>query len=75
MDDTTGGTHVSLVIAGHHDISLEEAESRRTDAAQQAALLGAVRPVSDRIGTLVADHLAVHDAAIGRVLDRFGVTD
>ena len=61
MDDATGGTHVSLVIAGHYRISLEEAEARKTDPAQQAALLGVVRPVFDKIGTLVADHLAVHD--------------
>ncbi|TVP71668.1 MAG: ethanolamine utilization protein EutJ [Nitriliruptor sp.] len=61
MDDATGGTHVSLVIAGHLGISLEEAEARKTDPAQQAGLFGVVRPVFDKIGTLVADHLAVHE--------------
>ena len=63
MDDATGGTHVSLVIAGHLGISLEEAEARKTDPAQQAGLLGVVRPVFDKIGTLVAGHLAGHDVA------------
>ena len=61
MDDATGGTHVSLVIAGHLGISLGEAEARKTDPAQQAGLFGVVRPVFDKIGTLIADHLAVHD--------------
>lgn len=61
MDDPTGGTHVSLVIAGHLGISLEEAETRKTDPAQQAGLFGVVRPVFDKIGTLVAGHLADHD--------------
>jgi ethanolamine utilization protein EutJ len=62
-DDATGGTHVSLVIAGHFGISLEEAEARKTDPAQQAGLFGVVRPVFEKIGTLVADHLAAHDVS------------
>jgi ethanolamine utilization protein EutJ len=63
MDDATGGTHVSLVIAGHLGISLEEAEARKTDPEQQAGLFGVVRPVFEKMGTLVADHLAAHDVA------------
>ena len=60
-DEATGGTHVSLVIAGHHRISLEEAEARKTDPGQQGALLGVVRPVFDKIATIVARHLADHE--------------
>ena len=60
-DDPTGGTHVSLVLAGHLGISLEEAEAVKTDPARQAALLPVIRPVFDKIGILVADHLADHD--------------
>lgn len=60
-DEATGGTHVSLVIAGHHRITLEEAEARKTDPDQQPALLGVVRPVFDKIATIVARHLADHE--------------
>lgn len=59
-DEATGGTHVSLVIAGHHGISLEEAEARKTDPDQQPALFGIIRPVFDKIATIVARHLADH---------------
>ncbi len=60
-DEATGGTHVSLVIAGHHGVSLEEAEARKTDPGQQPGLLGVIRPVFDKIATIVARHLADHD--------------
>lgn len=59
-DEATGGTHVSLVVAGHHGISLEAAESRKTDPAEQPALLGVVRPVFEKIATIVARHLAAY---------------
>ncbi|TVR21706.1 MAG: ethanolamine utilization protein EutJ [Nitriliruptor sp.] len=59
-DEATGGTHVSLVIAGHHGITLEAAEARKTDPDQQAGLLGVVRPVFDKIATIVARHLGDH---------------
>lgn len=57
MDEPTGGTHVSLVLAGGLGISLEEAERVKTDPDRQAALLPRVRPVFDRIASIVADHL------------------
>ena len=59
-DEATGGTHVSLVIAGHHGITLEQAEARKTDPDQQAELLGVVRPVFEKIAGIVARHLADH---------------
>ena len=60
QDEATGGTHVTLVVAGHLGVSIEEAESRKTDPDQQAALLGVVRPVFDKIATIVARHLDGH---------------
>jgi ethanolamine utilization protein EutJ len=60
-DEPTGGTHVSLVLAGGLGISLEEAERVKTDPDRQAALLPRVRPVFERIATIVADHLEGHE--------------
>lgn len=60
MDEPTGGTHVSLVLAGGLGISLEEAERVKTDPDRQAALLPRVRPVFDRIASIVAHHLDGH---------------
>jgi ethanolamine utilization protein EutJ len=59
-DEATGGTHFSLVIAGAHGISFEEAERRKTDPAQQAELLPLVRPVMEKVGTIVARHVRRH---------------
>jgi ethanolamine utilization protein EutJ len=60
-DEPTGGTHVSLVLAGGLGLSLEEAERVKTDPDRQADLLPRVRPVFDKIATIVARHLDTHD--------------
>jgi len=60
-DEPTGGTHVSLVLTGGLGISLEEDEQLKTDPDRQAALFPRVRPVFERIATIVSDHLAGHE--------------
>jgi ethanolamine utilization protein EutJ len=57
-DEPTGGTHFSLVIAGAHKISFEEAEERKCDPAEQPMLLPLVRPVMEKIATIVAGQVA-----------------
>lgn len=61
-DEPTGGTHVSLVIAGARRVPLEEAERMKTDPARQPELFPLVRPVFEKVATIVADHLAGPDA-------------
>lgn len=56
-DEATGGTHMSLVIAGGANISFEAAEAQKTDLAQQSRLFPIVRPVMEKMGTIVANHL------------------
>ena len=60
MDEPTGGTHLSLVLAGGLGIDLAEAERRKTDPAEQEALAPLVRPVLEKIGSIVAGHIAGH---------------
>ena len=57
-DEPTGGRHVSLVIAGAYGIDFDEAEARKVDPAWQPLLLGVVRPVFEKVGTIVASHVA-----------------
>jgi ethanolamine utilization protein EutJ len=59
-DEATGGTHFSLVIAGAKNISFERAEALKTDPAQQPALFDLVRPVMEKVGAIVARHVAGH---------------
>lgn len=56
-DEPTGGTHFTLVIAGALNLSFEEAERLKTDAAQHPRLFPLVRPVMEKVGTIVARHI------------------
>ena len=60
-DEATGGTHFSLVIAGALNISFEDAEKLKTDAREQDRLYPLVRPVMEKVGTIVARHILHHD--------------
>lgn len=53
-DEPTGGTHLSLVIAGALGISFEEAEALKKDPAEQQRLFPVVRPVMEKVATIVA---------------------
>ena len=57
-DEATGGTHFSLVIAGAKDISFEAAEQMKVDPNEQARLFPAVRPVMEKVASIVAHHVA-----------------
>jgi ethanolamine utilization protein EutJ len=60
-DEPTGGTHFSLVIAGAKNISFEEAEAMKTDPRRQAALFPVVRPVMEKVGSIVRRHITGHN--------------
>ncbi len=53
-DEATGGTHFTLVIAGALGIGVEEAERLKTDPREQKRLLPLVRPVMEKVATIVA---------------------
>jgi len=53
-DEATGGTHLTLVIAGALGISYDEAEALKQDPAEQTRLFPVVRPVMEKVATIVA---------------------
>jgi ethanolamine utilization protein EutJ len=57
-DEPTGGRHLSLVVAGAYGVPFETAEARKTDPAWQGELFPVVLPVLEKIGTIVARHVA-----------------
>ena len=57
-DEATGGTHVTLVIAGALKKSIEDAETFKRERGEEA--WGIVRPVFEKMTDIVADHLANH---------------
>ncbi len=59
-DEATGGTHFSLVIAGADDISFEDAEKMKLDPDEQSRLFPFIRPVMEKVASIVARHVADH---------------
>lgn len=57
-DEPTGGTHFSLVIAGAKNISFELAEEIKKDPKEQVHLLPVVRPVMEKVGSIISRHVA-----------------
>lgn len=57
-DEPTGGTHFSLVIAGALGISFEEAEALKTDPREQTRLLPVVRPVMEKVASIVVRNVS-----------------
>ena len=57
-DEPTGGTHFSLVIAGAKNISFEQAEELKKDPNEQGSLLSVVRPVMEKVGSIINRHVA-----------------
>ncbi|WP_251158577.1 ethanolamine utilization protein EutJ [Caniella muris] len=59
-DESTGGTHFSLVLAGARHISFEEAERYKRDPRHHGELLPVVRPVIDKVASIVSRAIAGH---------------
>ncbi|MCC6499944.1 MAG: ethanolamine utilization protein EutJ [Anaerolineales bacterium] len=59
-DEPTGGTHFSLVIAGSTGKTFEEAEAMKKDPAEQTRLFPVVRPVMEKVASIINRHIAGH---------------
>ena len=59
-DEPSGGRHITLSIAGHFDISLEEAEKRKR-LPERYGILELARPTLLRICDIVAGHIKGHN--------------
>lgn len=59
-DEPTGGTHFSLVIAGSTGKTFEEAEAMKKDPAEQGRLFPLVRPVMEKVASIINRHVAGH---------------
>jgi len=60
-DEPTGGTHFSLVIAGALNIPFEQAEELKKNPAEQPRLFPVIRPVMEKVGSIVRRHIAGRD--------------
>ncbi|MBI5304513.1 MAG: ethanolamine utilization protein EutJ [Chloroflexi bacterium] len=62
-DEATGGTHFTLVVAGALNIAFEDAEKIKTDSREHDRLFPIVRPVMEKVGTIVARHIRTQNVA------------
>ena len=69
-DEPTGGTHFSLVIAGAHDIPFEAAEEMKIDPSQQERLFPIIRPVMEKVASIVARHVRIYQEQSGGAVDQ-----
>ncbi|HNW83971.1 MAG TPA: ethanolamine utilization protein EutJ [Candidatus Cryosericum sp.] len=56
-DEPTGGTQFTLVVAGAMHIPFMEAEALKTNASQQPTLFPAIKPVMEKVATIVSRHV------------------
>lgn len=56
-DEATGGIHLDLVLAGHYRIDVLESERIKTDPARQADIFPLVRPVFQKMASIVSGYL------------------
>ena len=56
-DEPTGGTHMNLVLMGRYGLTFEQSESFKLHPANADAVRQAVRPVMEKMATIVARHL------------------
>jgi ethanolamine utilization protein EutJ len=59
-DEATGGTHLDLVLAGHFKIDVASAEKIKTDTDRQHDIFPLVRPVFQKMASIVRTHLGGH---------------
>lgn len=66
VDESTGGTHFSLVLAGAKRMSFDEAEVYKRDPAHHAEVLPIVAPTIDKVTSIIARACEPHD--VGEVI-------
>ena len=68
-DEATGGTHLSLVIAGSYHESFENAEKYKRDEKNHKELVPVVRPVFEKIAVIINDVLNDYKSETGETVD------
>lgn len=61
-DEPTGGTHLSLVIAGNYHVSFDEAEEIKQDYSRHKEIFPLVKPVIEKMATIVNKHVTKQEA-------------
>ncbi|WP_026895444.1 ethanolamine utilization protein EutJ [Clostridiisalibacter paucivorans] len=57
-DEPTGGTHMTLVLAGSYRLSFDEAENIKREAKREKEVFTVVKPVVEKMADIVKRHLS-----------------
>ncbi|MEI2387197.1 ethanolamine utilization protein EutJ [Breoghania sp. JC706] len=60
FDEATGGTHMTLVLAGAHRISFAEAEAEKLNTDNERDVFAIIRPVVDKMARIVSTFLEAY---------------
>ena len=61
-DEPTGGTHLTLVLAGNYHIPFDEAEKIKQDYTRHREIFPVVRPVAEKMASIVDRYVRQTDA-------------
>ena len=61
IDESTGGTHFSLVLAGARGMSFDEAELYKRDPAHHREIFPVVKPTIDKVASIIARAIDGYD--------------
>lgn len=56
-DEATGGTHLSLVVAGAYKMSFHDAELFKRESRNHKELMSTVKPVIDKVAAIIMNHI------------------
>lgn len=60
-DEPTGGTHMTLVLAGYYGISIAEAEALKKDRAKEDSVFPIIKPVVEKMASIVKGFLTGYE--------------
>ncbi|NRT73417.1 ethanolamine utilization protein EutJ [Clostridium beijerinckii] len=62
-DEATGGTHMTLVLAGYYGISIKEAEELKKDPKKDKDIFPIIKPVVQKMASIVKRYLNGYDVS------------
>ena len=62
-DEATGGTHMTLVLAGYYGISIKEAEELKKDPKKDKEIFPIIKPVVQKMASIVKRYLNGYDVS------------
>lgn len=60
-DEPTGGTHMTLVLAGFYQCSTEEAEEMKKNHTREDSVFPVIRPVVEKMASIVTNNICGYD--------------